>query len=134
MNFETRIFFNNNRVFQPKSIINKRNRSLIIKFFDIIILIIFCGLFFKFKFSKNKSKYLKYFNEKFDSRDLTFNKSINFIKDCLSSNLLEFQFNFLNNEPEISVVIPLYNCEKYILRAVKSIQYQNISLQIYLHH
>ena len=127
MNFETRIFFNNNRVFQPKSIINKRNRSLIIKLFDIIILIILFGLFFKSKFSKNKSKYLKYFNEKFDSRDLTFNKSINFIKDCLSSNLLEFQFNFLINEPEISVVIPLYNCEKYILRAVKSIQYQNIS-------
>ena len=35
--------------------------------------------------------------------------------------------SFKLEDPKISVVVPLFNCEKYILRAVKSIQYQNIS-------
>ena len=66
-------------------------------------------------------------NETFDSRDVAFNKALNFIKNCLTSSYFKFQSLYYYKEPKISVVIPLYNCNKYILRAVKSIQYQNIS-------
>ena len=63
----------------------------------------------------------------FDPRNIAFEKALNFIKNCLSSDILSFQSSFLHNDPKVSVVIPTYNCEKYILRAIKSIQYQNIS-------
>ena len=101
--------------------------SLIIKLIDIIILIILFGLFFFIRLSINKNKYPNYLIEKFDPRNVAFNRAINFIKNCLSSDLLKFPFQILYDEPKISVVIPLYNCEKYILRAIKSIQFQNVT-------
>ena len=75
----------------------------------------------------HKSKYIKYLEEKFDNRFIAFNKAIHFITKCISSNLFKFPSNNHSKDPRISVVIPMYNCEKFILRAVKSIQYQNIS-------
>ena len=102
-----------------------RNVFLNNKFINIIILIILSYLFF-FVISEKKNDF-KPLDEKYDSRNDAFNKAIDFIKNCLSSNLLEFESNFLYQKPQVSVVIPMFNCQKYILRAIKSIQYQNIS-------
>ena len=92
----------------------------------IIILIILLHMFF-FKSKKNKQTYFNLLEEKYDSRKDAFNKAIDFIKNCLSSNLLEFEYKYFFKKPKVSVVIPLFNCAKYLLRAVKSIQYQNFS-------
>ena len=90
----------------------------------IILIILFVLFFIK---SKKKQISLKFLEEKYDSRNIAFNKANAFIKSCLSSNLLKFEPKYLWKEPKASVVIPLFNCQNYILRAVKSIQYQNLS-------
>ena len=124
-----------NNIFLVTSIKNdwkirkKRNKNLIIKILDIILLATLFYIFSSSNFSKliHKSKYIKYLEEKFDNRFIAFNKAIHFITKCISSNLFKFPSNNNSKDPRISVVIPMYNCEKFILRAVKSIQYQNIS-------
>ena len=88
----------------------------------ILLLIIFSNYLYDKNFNNFNTKYL---DEKFESRDEAFNKSINFIKKCLTSDIFKFDFNFKFIIPEISVIIPLYNCEKFIFRTIKSIQYQN---------
>ena len=45
----------------------------------------------------------------------------------MSNNLLKFNSSNNFQEIKVSVVIPMYNCEDFILRAVKSVQYQNIT-------
>jgi len=124
-----------NNIFLTTSIKNywkihkKRNNNLIRKILNIILLAILFYFFSSsnvWKFIK-KSKYIKYLEERFDNRFISFNKAIYFITKCISSNLFKFPSNNLSEDPRISVVIPMYNCEKFILRAVKSIQYQNIS-------
>lgn len=105
-------------------------RSLIIKIIDIIIFILILHILYSNRYSLlslNKGKYIHYLNETFDSRNIAFDKALNFIKNCLSSDILTFQSSFLYKDPKVSVVIPTFNCEKFILRAIKSIQYQNFS-------
>ena len=107
-------------------------KSLIIKIFYIIILVVLFIFFYRVKYYiliHNKDIYHKYLNVEFDSSNTSFNKAIDHLKNCLSPNLVKFQpsSSFKFEEPKISVVIPLYNCQKFILRGVKSIQYQNIS-------
>lgn len=118
--------------FKDQPTIYSNIRLLIIKIFSIIILIITFSLFHTniyYKFGRNKDISRKYLNIKFDSKNVSFKKSINYIKNCISPYLFKFQpiSSFKLEDPKISVVVPLFNCEKYILRAVKSIQYQNIS-------
>ena len=72
----------------------------------------------------NKTTYPE---EKFDSYKEAFNKAKNFIQNNLEGKLINTKNIKLSKEPEISVVIPCYNCKKYILRALKSIQGQNFS-------
>ena len=97
------------------------------------ILIFFIYSLFFYIFSKSNinkdNNHFKILEEKFDSRIIAFNKSINFIKKCISPDIFEFKYtsSFLLKDTKVSVVIPLYNSEKYILRSIKSIQYQNIS-------
>ena len=107
-----------------------KKESLFSKLFlIIIILILFCWFSLRRikKLVKSKDYYSKYLNQNFDSIDVAFNKSLNFIKSCLLSELINFPSYYNFDNPKISVVIPLFNCEKYILRAVRSIQLQNIS-------
>lgn len=104
--------------------------SLISKLFLIIIIsILFCWFSLRRikKFVKSKNYYSNYLNQNYDSIDVAFNKSLNFIKSCLSSELIKFPSYYNFDNPKISVIIPLFNCEKYILRAIRSIQLQNIS-------
>ena len=75
----------------------------------------------------NNHTNLSYLDKKFDPISIAFEKAKVFIKECLSSDLIKYQTSSLLVEPIVSVVTPLYNCERYILRAVKSAQLQNIS-------
>jgi glycosyltransferase involved in cell wall biosynthesis len=79
------------------------------------------------QFTLNKDIFIKNLNNTFDQRDVAFNKSINFIQKITDPDILTFHHSLIKEEPKASVVIPTFNCDKYILRAVKSIQYQNIS-------
>lgn len=106
--------------------------SLLIKIVEIIILIVTFHAIYNRNFNiynKNKIDNNKFLEENFDPINIAFNKSINFVKTCESADLIHFQSSIDNNlnDPKISVVIPLYNCQLFILRAIKSIQLQNIS-------
>ena len=118
------------KITNNKTIKQKWNKTLIIKLIYIIILAIISHLFIFNKFPslnlKNK-KFIENLNQSFDPRDVAFNKAIKFIQKIINPNILAFQPSLINEKTKVSVVIPTYNCEKYILRAIKSIQYQNIS-------
>ena len=65
--------------------------------------------------------------EKFYSLRLSFDKALDFLKDSMADKLIQNKTKFKDVEnPKISVVIPIYNCEKFIYRAIRSIQNQNI--------
>lgn len=104
---------------------------LIIKIINIVIL---TALFYQIKgklieklLSGNNNFYKKFIREKYDSLYIAFNKSLDFIKNCSTSKIFKFDSTFKVENPKISVVIPMYNCKNYLLRAIKSIQFQNIS-------
>ena len=100
-------------------------RRLIKKFIFILLL---CAVYLcVFKKIKRNHKYQFFLEQKYDDREEAFQKSKNFIKSCLSSSLIKNNQSKANKVPKISVVIPLYNCQKYILRALKSIQLQTLS-------
>ena len=66
-----------------------------------------------------------YYEEKFDSYIEAFNKSKDFINNNLKGILLNSKKINLSKKPKITVVIPCYNCQNYILSCVRSIQNQN---------
>ena len=85
-------------------------KSLIIKIFNIIILVILFIFFYHAKYNKsihNKDIYHKYLNIDFDSSNTSFTKAIDHLKNCLSPNLVKFQpsLSFKFEEPKISVVL-----------------------------
>ena len=69
-------------------------------------------------FTKKELEYDSLFNAAERAKD--------FINKSIEGILFNISFN-LSNNPKISVVIPAYNCEKTIKRAVSSIQNQNFS-------
>ena len=66
-----------------------------------------------------------FYEEKFDSYDVAFNKAKDFINNNLKGILINTKKVKLSQKPKVSIVIPCYNCEKIILRAIRSIQNQN---------
>ena len=66
-------------------------------------------------------------NEKelvFDDMSTSYKKAQDFLNLCIQGKL---EKNFtLSENPKISVVIPVYNAQNYILRAVRSVQNQNM--------
>ncbi len=113
-------------------IMGKLIKSLFIKIVVIILLIIMSIFIYKDILNINISNNIDYntfLKESYESIDLAYINSLNFVKTCESRDLIHFEssidYNLTN--PKISVVIPLFNCEKYILRAIKSIQLQNLS-------
>ncbi len=113
-------------------IMAKLIKSLFIKIEVIILLIIMSIFIYKDILNINISNNIDYntfLKESYESIDLAYINSLNFVKTCESRDLIHFEssidYNLTN--PKISVVIPLFNCEKYILRAIKSIQLQNLS-------
>ena len=71
-----------------------------------------------------------YISEEELKNDSLFNaleRSINFVNKTLQGILLSNTTFKSSENPLITVVIPVYNCEKTITRAIRSIQNQNIS-------
>ena len=66
-----------------------------------------------------------FYQEKFDSLDVAFNKAKDFINNNLKGILINTKKVKLSQKPKVSIVIPCYNCEKFILRAIRSIQNQD---------
>ena len=57
---------------------------------------------------------------------LSFDKALDFLKESMEDKLFHNKTKFKSMEnPKASVVIPIYNCEKFIHRAIRSIQNQN---------
>lgn len=106
--------------------------TLIIKIVEIILLILILYIIFRGHFiiyNKNHIDYKALLEQNYESINIAYNNSINFIKTCQSPDLIHFEpskiYNFSN--PYISVIIPLFNCEKFILRSIKSVQLQNLT-------
>ena len=64
---------------------------------------------------------------KYDSLFTALERSVNFVNKTLQGILLSDTTFKSSENPLITVVIPVYNCEKTITRAIRSIQNQNIS-------
>lgn len=94
-------------------------------FIIVFILTILFDLFSSNIFSPDKHSI--YLEKKFDPIDVAFNKSKNFLNNCISDNFFKFRSTYNFEELKVSVVIPMHNCEDFILRAVKSVQYQNLT-------
>ena len=63
----------------------------------------------------------------FDSLQNSFSKSKYFLEQCLNGNLINNKALFkYSDKPLISVVIPIYNCQNFITRAMRSVQNQNL--------
>ena len=66
-------------------------------------------------------------DEKFDTYTVAFEKNKDFINNNMNGLLLNTtKKNFLQNI-KVSVIIPCYNCEKFILSCIRSIQNQDFS-------
>ena len=68
-----------------------------------------------------------YCEEKFESYTEAFDKAKDFINNNLKGILVNTQKIKLSTKPKVSIVMPCYNCTKYILKAIRSIQNQDLS-------
>ena len=106
----------------------------IFKYFFLFVLIIILILIFNLInksdteiniYPKQSDIYKEYH---FDSISDSFNKSLNFLNNCINDIFINDKTLFkLYKKPLVSVVIPIYNSEKFVSRALKSIQNQNLS-------
>ena len=97
------------------------------KFFVIIILLFFNSFIIHKNLINNFKSAEILYDEKFSNINEAFNNSKNFLNICLRGILIQDEINNLPKNPKLSVVIPVYNSEKYISRAIISIQNQNMS-------
>ena len=105
------------------------NNKIIFKTFILVIYIMFIIL------SKNKMKKNNNSNNKIKKLDIYDKKIYKKIqiengKIYLNKCLKEILINPILNKakkPKISVIIPVYNCEKTIISSIRSIQNQNLS-------
>ena len=103
-----------------KNNININKKLFIISFLFILFLLYLVDFY---KYDKNTI----FYEEKFDPYDVAFNKAKEFINNNIKGILINTEKVKLSKIPKISVVIPCYNCKKFILRAIRSIQNQNFS-------
>ena len=102
-------------------------------FFSITISLIF--IYFKNKKKSQRTKIIKskptkediYFEVKFPGLIESFNNAKNFIDKCLKGIIINNKALVYSENPKVSVLIPLYNCQRTISRAIKSVQNQNLS-------
>ena len=107
----------------------KKNKNLLnynkIRYinFSIFKFTIFFFFFFVIIFLNDKAK-LK--EDKFDSMEDSFQKAKEFINNSINGISYNNKTFILTEKPKVSVIIPIYNCKDFILRAIKSIQNQNL--------
>ena len=155
LHFVTEKFIQNQKLLQEKKKNKRKLRKklllifLLLIFFVMIIGIVYFTFFSKKTQKKNLKKkipmklllinetYLSSDNKtlikniskkelEYDSISNAAKRATNFINKTLEGILFNTSFR-LSDNPKITVVIPLYNCEKTIKRAVRSIQNQNFS-------
>ena len=141
---EKRVFFKINNLtlkkhnfkFKPKTKFLKKKKSnnkykyIFIPLFIISIYVIYSRLIYsknKRTFKHKPTKSDIYFEEKFPNRGDSLNNAKEFLKICLDNKLINNKIIKSSNNPKVSAVIPLYNCQRTISRAIKSVQNQNIS-------
>ncbi len=83
-----------------------------------IIFYIFYIIFICFLFKLNKPKTSTRYN--------SIKRGIFYIKKCLEGELIKPISQNISEFPKISVIIPVYNCEKIIKASIRSIQNQNM--------
>ena len=67
------------------------------------------------------------YKEHIYSRGQTLDRGLKYIKECREGNLLISSSKFKKvNSPKISVVIPIYNCERTLKSAIRSVQNQDM--------
>ena len=88
-----------------------------------IFLLLLMSFFFYSKKIINKDMIDAHISIKISKR-----RAINYMNICQKDRLLNYNIfsNISNNFPAISVVIPLYNSEKFIKQTLRSVQNQNI--------
>ena len=114
--------------------------KLINYLFKNILFILFIYVLSKINFSlhtnfvTNFEKYINetinmdiYKNETFPSRYEAFCKAKKFLNNCLREKYIKKGAFNISEKPEISAVIPMFNCSQFIGKTVKSIQNQNIN-------
>ena len=81
----------------------------------------------KFKEGNNIEEIYKDTNLTFDSITDSFNKAKPFLKNAMEGKYIQDRSKFeLSENPMVSLIIPVYNCNYYISRAIKSAQNQNL--------
>ena len=68
-----------------------------------------------------------FYQEKFDSFKDAFNKAKNFIDTNMKGILINTKKVKLSKKPKVSVVMPCRKCKKYIKKAIRSVQNQDLS-------
>lgn len=124
---------------------NLNINKIYLKFIYIISLIIFEYLMNYIKIKNNKIQILYISNNSFnntnifkqnesDSLKTIFKNSKSFLDKNLNGILTNDKKNFISlQKPKVSVIIPIYNCQNFINRAIKSVQNQNtFNLEIIL--
>ena len=102
-----------------KAIYNHEN--ILVTKIKYILLLIFISFIIFYKQIINNDEIEAIFAKKLSKK-----KALDYMNICLKEILL-FNISFnVNNFPKISVVIPLYNCEKNIKYTIRSVQNQNI--------
>ena len=119
-------FIVNNKLFITTK--NRRREALILKFKKsfLILLVIALILMILFIIYNIFIKLMMFYNKKF------INKNINLILNNINKNIILCQKGILTNDilksysnPLITVIIPIYNSEKTIKSAIRSVQNQN---------
>ena len=103
------------------------------KFINLIKLTIFCNLIIIGKKLRIYPSYLHPFYLPYNKpiilidkhQNETLNDGRNYLDKCL--NLVNNNKYKLTGVPEITVIIPLYNCQETIIPSIHSIQYQNMT-------
>ena len=91
----------------------------------IILIIIIIALTYIFIIKNNikKSKRVKHHEISFSHMQKM--KAARYVNDCINGNLYDKNKYKKTENPKISIIIPIYNKEKFIIRILRSIQNQS---------
>lgn len=104
---------------------NHDNNKIIIIFVFIILIIL---IFYKLNIISNINIFILYVISQNE-----FKKADNYFNLCTDLKLKNLKIFIKRNNPDISIISPIFNRERYLLRFIKSIQYQNyINIEIIL--
>ena len=133
-NSETNLMIQKNKEIVKRTNINNINKS--IKIIIIIILIISLFIILRIIYLRNidnedenskPDNEAIYYEEKFDSYIDAFNKSKDFKNNNIKGILLNTTKVKLIKKTNLSIVMHCFNCKKYILSCIRSIQNQDFS-------